>query len=195
MRTDVAKDEELLDLMRAPAASASPSASSRSIRRRWTRFEKSQSVDDIVARLDTLHEHGILTPRHVRDRRRQRHGRSRCATRSTFALEHHITSLMLNIMTPLPGTLQYDEMDAEGRIFDRDWSHYDAQHVVFTPERMTPRQLQRETLRAYRRFYSTRRLLATSPACDFRGRKITAGAGGSRAAGACRKSIARTGGA
>jgi radical SAM superfamily enzyme YgiQ (UPF0313 family) len=77
-----------------------------------------------------------------------------------FSLRKGITTLMLNILTPLPGTRLYDEMAAAGRIVDRDWRNYDAQHVVFAPRRMTPRQLQRATLRAYRRFYSTHRLVA-----------------------------------
>jgi radical SAM superfamily enzyme YgiQ (UPF0313 family) len=67
---------------------------------------------------------------------------------------------MLNVLTPLPGTRLYDDMAAEGRIIDRDWRHYDAQHVVFAPRHMTPYELQRVTLSAYRRFYSTRRLVA-----------------------------------
>ncbi|MGB7573848.1 MAG: hypothetical protein WBN53_08300, partial [Thermodesulfobacteriota bacterium] len=29
-----------------------------------------------------------------------------------------------------------------GRIFDRDWSHYDMSHVVFKPRKMTVRELQ-----------------------------------------------------
>ena len=45
---------------------------------------------------------------------------------------------MLNILTPLPGTQQFADLDAEGRIFDKRWHLYDAHHVVFTPKQMTP---------------------------------------------------------
>ncbi|MCG8422333.1 MAG: radical SAM protein [Proteobacteria bacterium] len=43
------------------------------------------------------------------------------------------------ITTPFPGTDLYDEVDAAGRIVDKDWSHYTALHLVqehpnFTPE-------------------------------------------------------------
>jgi anaerobic magnesium-protoporphyrin IX monomethyl ester cyclase len=173
MRTDVAKDEELLDLMKRSGCERIALGLESVNQETLDHFEKSQSVDDIVHCLDTLHRHGILT-----------HGmfvlgagtETVQSVRDTisFALEHHVTSLMLNIMTPLPGTLQYDEMDAAGRIFDRDWEHYDAQHVVFLPERMTPRELMRETLHGYRRFYSTRLLLGDVARLDFNDAKIHA---------------------
>jgi hypothetical protein len=63
---------------------------------------------------------------------------------------------MLNILTPLPGTQQFQEFDDEGRIFDKRWEIYDAHHVVFEPARMTPYELQIEVLRGYMRFYSLR---------------------------------------
>ena len=62
---------------------------------------------------------------------------------------------MLNILTPLPGTQQFEELDAEGRILERDWSFYDAQHVVFRPKQMTPYHLLQETIKANKRFYAT----------------------------------------
>ena len=67
---------------------------------------------------------------------------------------------MLNILTPAPGTRQFAELDDEGRIFTRRWELYDGLHVVFSPRQTAPHELQSAVLRAYRRFYSTRRLLA-----------------------------------
>jgi radical SAM superfamily enzyme YgiQ (UPF0313 family) len=63
---------------------------------------------------------------------------------------------MLNILTPLPGTPLFDEMDRQGRIFDKRWQLYDALHVVYTPKNMTPYELQREAIAGYMRFYSLR---------------------------------------
>jgi radical SAM superfamily enzyme YgiQ (UPF0313 family) len=45
------------------------------------------------------------------------------------------------ILTPLPTTPFYEQMEREGRIVDRNWAHYDYQHVVFEP-----RQMDRDTL-------------------------------------------------
>ena len=161
MRTDVARDPELLDLMRRSGCERIALGLESLDQATLDDFEKSQTVADIERALTALGEHGILpfgmfvvgtdadTPASVRDI-------------ATFCLKYPGVNLMLNILTPLPGTRQYDDMDAEGRIVDRDWSHYDAQHAVFTPRRMTPFELQRATQRTYRRFYSTHRLVANA---------------------------------
>jgi radical SAM superfamily enzyme YgiQ (UPF0313 family) len=73
-----------------------------------------------------------------------------------FAVKNHIDTVMLNILTPLPGTPQYEDLDAAGRIFEKRWQLYDAHHVVFEPKLMTPYELQMEVLRGYMRFYSLR---------------------------------------
>ncbi len=159
MRTDVVKDAELLDLMRRSGCERIALGLESLDQKTLDGFEKSQTVEDIERAIALLVAHGIWpfgmfmvgadadTPASVRAIAR-------------FALRKGITTLMLNILTPLPGTRLYDEMAAEGRIIDHDWRNYDAQHVVFAPRRMSPRQLQRATLRAYRRFYSTHRLVA-----------------------------------
>ena len=75
----------------------------------------------------------------------------------TFALKNHIDTVMLNILTPLPGTQQFSDLDAQGRIITKDWSLYDAQHVVFEPKQMSAAELQREVLRGQRRFFHAER--------------------------------------
>jgi anaerobic magnesium-protoporphyrin IX monomethyl ester cyclase len=118
-------------------------------------YHKSQNVDDIVRAIKTLHEYGINshgmfvlgadddTKQTIRDT-------------VTFALKHRIDTVMLNILTPLPGTPQYESLEEQGRIFDKRWHLYDAHHVVYTPKQMTAYELQREVVRAYMRFYSKR---------------------------------------
>ncbi|HQG54234.1 MAG TPA: radical SAM protein [Thermoleophilia bacterium] len=167
MRTDVVRDPELLDLMRRSGCERVALGLESLDQATLDGFDKAQTVADVERAIALLNEYGIMsfgmfvvgtdadTPSSVRDI-------------AVFALRHGITTLMLNILTPLPGTPMYDDLEAQGRILDRDWSHYDAQHVVFAPKRMTPRQLQRATLRAYRRFYSTRRLVANALALRFR---------------------------
>jgi phosphatidylserine/phosphatidylglycerophosphate/cardiolipin synthase-like enzyme/radical SAM superfamily enzyme YgiQ (UPF0313 family) len=58
------------------------------------------------------------------------------------------------ILTPLPGTPLYQSMEKEGRIFDRDWAHYDYFHVVFAPRKMTPQQLYQGFLEFNQHFFS-----------------------------------------
>jgi radical SAM superfamily enzyme YgiQ (UPF0313 family) len=73
-----------------------------------------------------------------------------------FAVEAAIDLPRFAIVTPFPGTPLHRRLEAEGRILTRDWSLYDAQHVVFQPRLMTPRQLQEGHERAWRQAYSLR---------------------------------------
>jgi radical SAM superfamily enzyme YgiQ (UPF0313 family) len=58
-----------------------------------------------------------------------------------FADRARIDVPQYSILTPLPGTPLHAQMEAEGRITDRDWSHYDGSHVVFSPRNTTPETL------------------------------------------------------
>lgn len=71
-----------------------------------------------------------------------------------FAVEAKIDLPRFAIVTPFPGTVLYKELDARGRILTRNWELYDGQHVVFQPARMTVRQLQEGTERAWKYAYS-----------------------------------------
>ena len=65
-----------------------------------------------------------------------------------------------NVLTPVPGTALYERDNHTGRIFDRDWANYDGKHVVFSPSRVTPEQLQEGFLRTRRPMRSVRRWTA-----------------------------------
>jgi len=54
----------------------------------------------------------------------------------------------------LPGTPFFREIEAQNRIICRDWSQYDGHHTVFQPRQFTPYELQMETNRAMKKFYS-----------------------------------------
>jgi radical SAM superfamily enzyme YgiQ (UPF0313 family) len=158
VRTDVARDPELLDLMRRSGCHIVYLGLESVDQATLDAFEKSQTVAEIVESIDTLHaydirSHGMFvlgadtdTTQTVRDT-------------VSFCLQHHIDTVMLNILTPLPGTQQFAQLEEQGRIFDHQWEHYDAHHVVFQPAGMTPFELQKEVVRGYARFYSVRNWL------------------------------------
>jgi radical SAM superfamily enzyme YgiQ (UPF0313 family) len=56
-------------------------------------------------------------------------------------------------MTPFPHTKAWDDLMRQGRIFDRDWNHYNAGQVVFTPKNITPERLQELYDSAWKTFY------------------------------------------
>ncbi|MBI5441271.1 MAG: B12-binding domain-containing radical SAM protein, partial [Deltaproteobacteria bacterium] len=160
VRTDCANDPELLDLM-ARAGCWCVFLGLESINPRTLEaYDKRQSVDDI--------RRGVAA---FRERRIRTHGMfvSGCDTddrqtlRETvrFAREAAIDTVQFLNLTPAPGTPIFEEMERAGRIRTRDWSLYDAHHVVFEPVRFTPDELQNETQRASARFYSLRGAVRT----------------------------------
>lgn len=47
-----------------------------------------------------------------------------------------------SIVTPFPKTPFHRQLQKQGRIFETDWAMYDVEHCVFTPEKMTPEELE-----------------------------------------------------
>ena len=74
-----------------------------------------------------------------------------------FAIKQKIDTMQMTILTPFPGTKVYEELEEQKRIFTKDWSLYDAQHIVFNPKLLSAQELQLSVLRAYTKFYSIRR--------------------------------------
>jgi radical SAM superfamily enzyme YgiQ (UPF0313 family) len=158
VRTDVTRDAELLDLMRRSGCELVYLGLESVNQETLDGFHKAQTVNDIEVAIGKLHEHGIRshgmfvlgadtdTVQTVRDTVK-------------FAMKNRIDTVMLNILTPLPGTPQFEDLEAAGRIFEKRWELYDAHHVVFEPKLMTPYELQVEVMRAYMRFYSLRQWL------------------------------------
>ena len=72
----------------------------------------------------------------------------------SWAMENNLDTATFHILTPYPGTPLFRQLAEEGRILDRDWSHYDTAHVVFRPAGMSVDALQTGYERAYDRFYS-----------------------------------------
>lgn len=152
-RVDVVRDRELLKLMKRSNCymlylgleSVNPAT--------LNEYHKRQSVEEIVEALRILHEHGIMT-----------HGMfvfgadndDIASLRNTvgFALRNRIDTVQFLILTPLPGTAYYDGLVKSGRLLTQDWHLYDGQHVVHRPEKISPYDLQKETFRAMKRFYS-----------------------------------------
>ena len=121
-------------------------------------FNKKANIDEMTKGVRNLRRAGILvhgmfvagaetdTPESIRHCLR-------------FAIRQRLSTVQFAILTPLPGTQDHDRLERSGRVFDRDWSHYDAHHTVHHPENMSARRLQQETLRAMKKFYRVWRIL------------------------------------
>jgi anaerobic magnesium-protoporphyrin IX monomethyl ester cyclase len=132
-----------------------------------TSYRKEASVDDMAGGMEALAETGIKT-----------HGMfvlgadsdtpESLAGTVDFAIQHGLSSAQFVVLFPLPGTPLMAQLEAEGRLFTRNWTLYDGFHVVFWPKHMTPYELQVAMLEANKRFYTAGRISAihaTAPVC------------------------------
>jgi len=68
-----------------------------------------------------------------------------------FCQREQVTTWTIMVLTPYPGTPLAQSLEAEGRIFERDWRYYDSTRVVFHPRKMSARKLQEEYINVNRR--------------------------------------------
>lgn len=158
VRVDAARDDELLSLMKNSGCgivyigfeSINPAT--------LKGYNKQQTVEDIEEAIRRFHDYGIRihgmfvfgadtdTVDTIRETAR-------------FALRSRIDSIQFMTLTPFPNTSFYDKLEAEGRILTRDWSLYDGHHTVFQPALLSPEELQYETIKAMKSFYSLKNIL------------------------------------
>jgi radical SAM superfamily enzyme YgiQ (UPF0313 family) len=153
VRVESAKDPELLDLMVKSGCymvyvgfeSINPAT--------LKAYNKSQTVEGIRDCLVNFHKFGIKVHGMFVFGSEEDHFQ---VIRDTvkFSRRLDLDSLQYLILTPVPGTPFYKEMEAQNRIICRDWSQYDGHHTVFQPRQFTPYELQLETTRAMKKFYS-----------------------------------------
>ncbi len=154
VRTDVAKDKELLKLMKKSGCYylyiGLESINPRSLES----MEKKQTLEDIIQAVKAIrrfriHIHGMFVYGFDDD--------TWTTVKKTvkFAKKIKLSSTQFLILTPLPGSRLFKKIVAERRILFKDWSLYDAHHVVFQPARLTLSSLQKAQIISHKKFYST----------------------------------------
>jgi radical SAM superfamily enzyme YgiQ (UPF0313 family) len=66
-----------------------------------------------------------------------------------FIMENRISVPRVHILTPVPGTPLFAELEQEGRIITREFGHYTGGQVVFRPKNITPEELQKNYWKLY----------------------------------------------
>jgi radical SAM superfamily enzyme YgiQ (UPF0313 family) len=153
VRVELARDTELLHLLRRAGCrilyigfeSVNPET--------LKGYEKGQTVEDIEHAIRVFHRHKLYL-----------HGMfvlgsdtdtvETVRATSQFAKRLRLETVQFLILTPLPGTPVFQQLDDDDRLGIRDWSFYDGHHVVYEPTLMTPYELQFEVMRAHSDFYS-----------------------------------------
>lgn len=166
VRTDVARDSELLQLMEATNCYACYIGIESVNPETLKAYNKKQTIEDIEYCVARLHErnikiHGMFVLGSDED--------SVEVVRETvnFAKRYKIDTVQFMILTPIPGTKLYEKLQKEGRILTTAWNLYDGHHVVFKPKGMTPFQLQWETVKAMKSFYSYGQIIKSFVGFDF----------------------------
>jgi radical SAM superfamily enzyme YgiQ (UPF0313 family) len=60
----------------------------------------------------------------------------------TYAKRIGLTSTAYGIATPFPGTRFYEDLNAQGRIFETDWNRYDEMHSIFKSEHISSERIE-----------------------------------------------------
>lgn len=153
VRCDAARDDNLLALM-AKAGCSVVCVGFESVNHKTLKaYDKKQTIEEIIHAIKSFHKkkikiHGMFVLGGDNDDEKTVWETLR------FAIRHKIDTIQMMILTPFPGTKVHQELEEQKRIFDRDWSLYDGQHIVFTPKLLSARALQANVLKAYTRFYS-----------------------------------------
>jgi radical SAM superfamily enzyme YgiQ (UPF0313 family) len=88
-----------------------------------------------------------------------------------FIIENKIEMPVFFICTPYPGTSFYNHLNSQGRIFNRNWSRYDAHNLVIDPVSMSRQDLKEGFLYMHERVYTMeaiqKRLAHRGPGPDF----------------------------
>jgi radical SAM superfamily enzyme YgiQ (UPF0313 family) len=155
VRTETVDDPELLQLMR-DSNCFNVYVGFESINPRTLKlFQKKQDLAKIERAIDRFHSHNIKI-----------HGMfvvgsdeddvETLAETARFARKHDIDSVQFMILTPIPGSPDWDTLYARGQkyVISDNWQMYDGHHTVHQPRRMSAYELQMGAIKAMEKFYS-----------------------------------------
>ncbi len=164
VRTETVDDPELLQLMR-DSNCFNVYVGFESINPRTLKlFQKKQDLAKIERSIERFHSHKIRIHGMFVVGSDEDDLETLYAT-TAFARKHDIDSIQFMILTPIPGSPDWDTLYAKGDkyVISRNWSLYDGHHVVHQPRRLSPYELQMGAIKAMQKFYSwggiTQRLL------------------------------------
>ena len=76
-----------------------------------------------------------------------------------FIMGNRISVPRVHILTPVPGTPLYSEMESEGRIINREFGKYSGGQVVYQPKNMAPEDLQKAYWKLYEALFTRTNIL------------------------------------
>jgi radical SAM superfamily enzyme YgiQ (UPF0313 family) len=160
VRTETVDDPELLQLMR-DSNCFNVYVGFESINPRTLKlFQKKQDLAKIERSIERFHEHKIRIHGMFVVGSDEDDVETIDAT-AEFALKHDIDSVQFMILTPIPGSPDWDSLYDKGDkyVINRNWTLYDGHHAVHQPRRMSPYELQVAAINGMAKFYSWRGIM------------------------------------
>ena len=157
VRTETVDDPELLKLMQ-DSRCYNVYVGFESINPRTLKlFQKKQDLAKIERSIERFHSHNIRIHGMFVVGSDEDDVETIDAT-AEFALKNDIDSIQFMILTPIPGSPDWDQLYAKGDkyVISQNWQFYDGHHVVHQPRRMSPYELQIGAIDAMAKFYSWR---------------------------------------
>jgi radical SAM superfamily enzyme YgiQ (UPF0313 family) len=153
VRVEIARDPELLKLMRRAGCTTLYIGFETINPESLKAVKKNQKFEDIVKAIKVIqknhiHIHGMFVLGFDEDNWKS------IKQTVKFARKSKLTSVQFLLLTPLPGTELYKNIQADSRIQFYDWSLYDAHHVVFKPKNFSLSDLQKAQIYCHKKFYS-----------------------------------------
>jgi radical SAM superfamily enzyme YgiQ (UPF0313 family) len=76
--------------------------------------------------------------------------------------KYRMDAYQLCVLTPLPGTPQWERIEKEYGIFDKNWHHYECKHLVWNHPNITPDEMRALLTKGFKIVYPPRRIIETS---------------------------------
>jgi radical SAM superfamily enzyme YgiQ (UPF0313 family) len=168
VRTETVDDPELLQMMR-DSNCFNVYVGFESINPRTLKlFQKKQDLAKIERSIERFHEHKIRIHGMFVVGSDEDDVETIDAT-AEFALKHDIDSVQFMILTPIPGSPDWDSLYDKGDkyVINRNWTFYDGHHAVHQPRRMSPYELQMAAINGMAKFYSWRGIMKKLLKRDF----------------------------
>jgi radical SAM superfamily enzyme YgiQ (UPF0313 family) len=156
-RVDIAHDDELLSLMAAANINRVYLGIESLDQNSLDRFNKNSTLEDIKFAVKKLRNqgmdvHGLFVFGDDEFRKGDGHRVAEFAKRNGFS------GVLIQPLTPYPGTALYKTFEQKERILHRNWQDYNGK-VVFKPKNMTAAELQKEIYACYSRVFSPLRIV------------------------------------
>jgi len=155
-RIDVAEDEKILDLLNKANIGRLYLGIESINQRSLDNFKKNTSVADVRRAVSRIKKHGIdVYGLFVFGDDEFKIGDGKKV--AEFVRQQGIVGVLVQPLTPFPGTRLFRKLKREGRILHENWQDYNGK-VVFKPRNLTPAELMEEIYQCYRTVYSPWRL-------------------------------------